>query len=520
MKIKRRMGLEHGQTRTPPKLSRGLKFTGLLVAITATVVCLVVFVFLGVPIPFVSPYPPPKVERAPSWSPEGHLVYECYREGPVEWGTVAFFEENYDTAHASHYKEEAADICIRDVVDGGEEIHLLQQGGDWQPTWSPDGTYIAYWREDGIYLLTLENWRHQQLIPFLQIAGLSNSRKYGNLHLAWSPDSSQLLLTGCANGRDWDVYVVDVATGEMRNLTPDDQLQALVPFWARDGMSIIYESYSSSEAECSAGYRAQGYQLQVMEADGNNRQIIGEQSLPYSFISVTNQGKVSYSVSDRARQSLQMQVVDLQGYRWYKSIEGIRLPHWSPNEDALAFEWAHGLAVLETVTGKALQWTTFAGFESLTWSPDGTMIAGGVKTYSHLLDSGELHIFVYRLVDGSVVHTCLEPSAALCDEHIDFPPPEPIQYLRFPYRGCPGEIVDFALKSIPGHTCDLSLSYYCGDGIYLTTALERQIADNDSICRWQWQLPVDLPSEAVVRVNMEVGGNLWPSFDIRVVPCD
>jgi Tol biopolymer transport system component/DNA-binding winged helix-turn-helix (wHTH) protein len=77
------------------------------------------------------------------------------------------------------------DIWIQQV-SGGNPIQVTKRPGqNWQPDWSPDGKYIAYRSEEGDGGIFV--------IPALGGAGLEHKIATFGFHPRWSPDSSQVL---------------------------------------------------------------------------------------------------------------------------------------------------------------------------------------------------------------------------------------------------------------------------------------------------------------------------------------
>jgi len=107
--------------------------------------------------------------------------------------------------------------------------------------WSPSGEWFAFPAvRQGRAALVLLDMRHpgrDREIPFADFGQI--------LSAAWSPDGGMLVLSALAGGFT-DLYLYDLATGTLRQLT-DDAYADLHPAWSRNGQEIAFatDRYSS-----------------------------------------------------------------------------------------------------------------------------------------------------------------------------------------------------------------------------------------------------------------------------------
>jgi Tol biopolymer transport system component len=120
------------------------------------------------------------------------------------------------------------------------------------PTWSPDGSRIAYVRAlepsggSNIWVMNVEGTKKRRLA----ITRLADSP-------AWSPDGERIAFSA---GLSQDIYILDLRDGKVRRLLNTPQGEDL-PDWSPDGQRIAYERQDD-----------RGYDVFVMNADGSNRQ--------------------------------------------------------------------------------------------------------------------------------------------------------------------------------------------------------------------------------------------------------
>lgn len=134
-------------------------------------------------------------------------------------------------------------------LDGGEERRLTSGVGlDDGPEYSPDGRHIYY-----------NSWRSGRMQIWRMNADGSDPRQLvESLHSDWfphpSPDGSQLVFLRYLEdqgqdhpfGRDVQLILLELATGEIRELTPvffGGQGTINVPSWSPDGTQLAFVSY-------------------------------------------------------------------------------------------------------------------------------------------------------------------------------------------------------------------------------------------------------------------------------------
>ena len=180
---------------------------------------------------------------------------------------------------------------------GGDDVVGLGPGSS--PTWSPDGSQIAFVSVGGICLMDADGTDPTMLLPgqllrcpswspradrisFLspaayRIAFLSQnsimtidtdgedpravvrswSRYAWSERLSWSPDGDRMAFSSSEEG-DWQVYVVDVDGGNKTGLSPQG-VDDYCPAWSPDGQRIAFDSERDGHPE-----------IYVMNADGSD----------------------------------------------------------------------------------------------------------------------------------------------------------------------------------------------------------------------------------------------------------
>jgi Tol biopolymer transport system component len=172
-------------------------------------------------------------------------------------------------------------------VDGGEP-HLILKGADWEePAWSSDGSRLAMVGYAGgdvgnLYIVNSDGSGLMQLTN----DGFTYSEP------AWSPDGSQIACSRYVQG-DWnvDVYVMNVDGSGLQQLT-DWKGWDSDPIWSPDGSELLFTSDRDATARelaidesAQAGERGLGVYL--MNADGTDVRLLFKddsmQSVPSSW---------------------------------------------------------------------------------------------------------------------------------------------------------------------------------------------------------------------------------------------
>jgi Tol biopolymer transport system component len=95
-------------------------------------------------------------------------------------------------------------------ADGTNRVKLTRDG-DSHPSWSPDGTKIAFTHRDGndeIYIIDADG---------KNAVNLTNHKERDYLP-SWSPDGKQIIFTSSRDGND-EIYVMDADGKNPVNLT-------------------------------------------------------------------------------------------------------------------------------------------------------------------------------------------------------------------------------------------------------------------------------------------------------------
>jgi TolB protein len=159
------------------------------------------------------------------------------------------------------------------AADGSDPHDLVNDPdfSDWGPAWSPDGQLIAY---DSNRRVGLALWLMQADGSDQQIL----TRGHGE-YPAWSPDGTQLVYAG---GSYYDIWVVDADGSDDHALTTSDAYD-MGPAWSPDGAWIAY--HTQADAYPNVGENGQGPEMEIhlMRPDGSDDHRITDDRIEDSF---------------------------------------------------------------------------------------------------------------------------------------------------------------------------------------------------------------------------------------------
>ncbi|HXV96626.1 MAG TPA: hypothetical protein VD695_08760 [Gaiellaceae bacterium] len=114
-------------------------------------------------------------------------------------------------------------------------------GTPWDPTWSPDGSRLAFTSSrDGdfeLYLVPATGGTKVRL----------TANRVPDIEPAWSPNGRLVAFSSRRNG-NWDIYVKDLVSGAVTRLTRSRRVEGF-PSWSPDGGTIAFWGRGASDAE-------------------------------------------------------------------------------------------------------------------------------------------------------------------------------------------------------------------------------------------------------------------------------
>lgn len=165
--------------------------------------------------PFGPPY-----DYHPAWSPDGRIAYVTTRG---VWVMDADGRRKQLLARA------------RVAIDGYPTRSPV--------AWSPDGQRVAFTTGTALWVMNADGSGRRRVSPAGPPAGP-----------VWSPDSTRIAFT-----HDGEIFVAEVARGDVRNLTDNNPIRDEWPTWSPDGKAIAFVSNRDGASD-----------IYVMGADGDS----------------------------------------------------------------------------------------------------------------------------------------------------------------------------------------------------------------------------------------------------------
>ncbi len=249
---------------------------------------------------------------------------------PASAGCIAF--ANLDLSNG----EGTYDLyLIRADGTGLRRLTHSRTASDFSPTWSPDGTKLAYRHElahDG-----------ESTINVMDADGTGIRTLHEGISPAWSPDGERIAFAGASGGPGTDIFVIDVDGRGLRRLTRSPNEIDEYPAWSPDGRRIMFASTHG------VAYSGQSRALWIMRADGSaKRRLTGGHYDMYPTWAPTGNRVAFHSDRGRVRPAI-----------WTMTAAGARLrqlgscrcehPAWSPDGREIAAAGGSSLAIIRAV---------------------------------------------------------------------------------------------------------------------------------------------------------------------------
>jgi len=164
------------------------------------------------------------------------------------------------------------EIWVMDAAGGG--MHDLVNDpdfSDWGPAWSPDGRLIAY-----------DSNRRVGLAIWLMNADGSDQRIITHGHgeyPSWSPDGTRITYAG---GDYYDIHVVDVSGSNDRAITKSPAYD-MGPAWSPDGAWIAYHTQVDYYPDLGEAGQGPEMEIHVIRPDGSGDHRITSDRLEDNF---------------------------------------------------------------------------------------------------------------------------------------------------------------------------------------------------------------------------------------------
>jgi uncharacterized delta-60 repeat protein len=276
----------------------------------------------------------------PNWSPDSsRIVFHSWRSGDHDVYTMDADGNNVTRLTSTPDIDKGGDwggakIAFYSTRDGDEEIYIMNADGsgqtnltdnsasDMRPSWSPDGTKIAFQsnRDDAypeIYTMDADG---------SNVTRLTNDPEI-DMSPSWSPYGNKIVFVSRREGND-EIYIMDASGSNITRLT-DNSATDLSPSWSPDGTKIVFVSSQHPPY----------YDVYIMDADGSNVTHLTDNSANDSWPSWSPNGTKILFVSHQTG-NVDIYVMDTDGSNVTRLTNDPAIdnyPCWSPDGRKIVF---------------------------------------------------------------------------------------------------------------------------------------------------------------------------------------
>lgn len=230
------------------------------------------------------------ISLTPRWSPDtSRIAFTCWSEArnrgaspqvcmhSMDTGKPVAFARYRGTNAMPAWSADGSAIMFMSSMNGDPELFVIpvsggtpkritfSPGADTSPAWNPrTGQTVAFVSDRGgipqLYMMNADGSNVRKLV-------LPDSMGYV-IDPAWSPNGQLLAFAWRRPGGNYDIYVMDPASGQIVALTRDAGRNER-PSWAPDGRHIVFESTRSGSRQIWS-MLADGTQARQLTFEGHN----------------------------------------------------------------------------------------------------------------------------------------------------------------------------------------------------------------------------------------------------------